>query len=99
MRSVDDIAESTRRVMAKSVDGFEDLPLEKRIVYLLLHDLCDRRGFKYVWESIGASMREEIEAVWTKMVVDEIEGTARDRAAWDDMNRLSGKILQEGDRA
>lgn len=68
-----DIAEGTRRVAELSVDDFDQWPIEKRIAWILLHDLHDRRGFKYWWETIPESIQQELEASWEEMIKAEIE--------------------------
>lgn len=67
-----DIAALTRRVALISVDGFEKLPIEQRIVWLLLHDLSDRAGFKQLFSSLPPSRQKEIGQVWEEIVRTEL---------------------------
>ena len=71
-KSPAEIAEQTRRVAVMSVDDFEQLPIEKRIAWMLLHDLCDRRGFKQLFNSISPELQREIQEVWETIVRNEI---------------------------
>lgn len=68
-----DIAASTRGVAVRSVDDFERLPIEKRLVWMLLHDLTDRAGFKRLWESLPAEIKTEIKETWTEIIKVEVK--------------------------
>ena len=76
-----EIAEQTKRVAQLSVDNFSEMPIEKRLVWLLLHDLCDRRDFKQLFSSCSASVQQEIQAVWEEIILAELADDAQGRWA------------------
>lgn len=67
------VAEQTRRVAVKSVDAFEQRAVEQRIVWLLLHDLTDRSGFRQLFDSLPRPVQEEIQQTWEEIVKAELQ--------------------------
>lgn len=69
----EEIAAQTKRIAQISVDNFSEMPTEKRIVWMLLHDLCDRRDFKQLFNSCSVSIQQEIQEVWEAIVSEELK--------------------------
>jgi len=48
-------------------------PIAYRIVFKIVDDLTDRRGFDYIWDGCDTFVREELCQKWLTIVNDEIE--------------------------
>lgn len=50
----------------------KDVPLERRIVYKLLRDATDRRGWRQEFDQFDDDVKEELIATWIAIVNGEL---------------------------